>query len=67
MCYNCIVSGKLVDVENNQERWMQLARLAASEQDPKKLLALVIEINQLLEQKQERLNNLQTDPAKPSI
>jgi hypothetical protein len=67
MCYNCIVSGKLVDVENNQERWMQLARLAASEQDPKKLLALVIEINQLLEQKQERLNHLQTDPAKLSI
>jgi hypothetical protein len=67
MCYNCIVSGKLVDVENNQERWMQLARLAASEQDPKKLLGLVIEINQLLAEKQERLNHLQTDRAKPSI
>ncbi|MCU1299623.1 MAG: hypothetical protein JWO91_3901 [Acidobacteriaceae bacterium] len=46
---------------------MELARLAASEQDPKKLLALVIEINRLLEEKQDRLEHLQTNRAKPSI
>jgi hypothetical protein len=35
-----------------KERWMQLA---ATEQDPVKLLRLIREINELLAQKQERL------------
>ena len=37
---------------------MELAELAANEQDPKKLLELVREINDLLEQKQHRLAHL---------
>lgn len=41
-----------------KERWMHLAELAAAEQDPKKMLALITEINDLLEEKQERLNVL---------
>ncbi len=39
----------------NAERWKQLCAQAATEQDPKKLLELVKEINRLLEQKQRRL------------
>jgi hypothetical protein len=35
---------------------MELARLAVTEQDPKKMVALVREINDLLEKKQRRLN-----------
>ncbi len=35
---------------------MELCAQAADEQDPQKLLALVEEINRLLEQKQDRLN-----------
>jgi hypothetical protein len=39
-------------VLNNRERWMELSALAAEELDPKKLLALTLEINRLLEEKQ---------------
>jgi hypothetical protein len=39
-----------------KERWMQLAEQAANEQDPKKLMVLVAEINRLLEAKQARIN-----------
>jgi hypothetical protein len=37
------------------EQWRQLCELAAIEQDPEKLLALVKEINRLLEAKENRL------------
>ena len=40
----------------NREKWMELCEQASKEQDPEKLLALVQEINRLLETKQERLN-----------
>jgi hypothetical protein len=40
----------------NLEVWEELCTLAATEQDPDKLLTLVREINQLLEEKEERLN-----------
>jgi len=40
-----------------KEAWMQLCELAAHEQDPEKLLALVKEINRLLEEKERRLAN----------
>jgi hypothetical protein len=52
-------------MQNNRERWMELAELAANEQDPQKMLELVREINDLLEQKQNRLNHLPPKP-KPS-
>ena len=35
---------------------MELAELASKEQDPQKLISLIVEINQLLEEKQRRLN-----------
>lgn len=35
-----------------QEKWMELCAQAAKEQDPQKLLALVDEINRLLEAEQ---------------
>lgn len=38
-----------------KERWMELCTQAAEEQDPRKLLALVTEINRLLEEKERRL------------
>ena len=44
---------------------MELAELAANEQDPKKLLELVREINDLLEQKQHRLAHL--PPRLPNL
>jgi hypothetical protein len=36
------------------ERWQMLCALAADEQDPQKLLALIQEITNLLEEKQGR-------------
>lgn len=38
-----------------KERWKELCEQAAVEKDPQKLLALVAEINRLLEEKQNRL------------
>src|SRR3974390_1294427 len=40
------------------ERWMQLCAQAATEEDPTRLIALVNEINDLLEQKERRLGML---------
>jgi len=42
-------------MQENTARWMQLCAQAAVEQDPKKLLELVTEINDLLEKKERRL------------
>jgi hypothetical protein len=38
-----------------KERWMELCAQAAVEQDPEKLMELVREINNLLEEKERRL------------
>jgi hypothetical protein len=38
-----------------KERWMHLCELAALEQDPEKLMDLIVEINRLLEEKENRL------------
>ena len=38
-----------------KKHWTELCELAANEQDPKKLLELVAEINRLLGAKEERL------------
>jgi len=45
-------------MRENTERWMQLCEQAAVEQDPRKLIALVSEINDLLERKERRLGIL---------
>jgi len=44
----------------DQEGWKELCAQAAIEQDPKRLLELVQEINRMLAEKQNRLNNQQT-------
>jgi hypothetical protein len=38
-----------------KERWFQLCQQAAVEQDPTKMLELITEINDLLEEKEKRL------------
>jgi len=38
-----------------RERWMELCAQAAEEQDPKKLMKLIAEIDRMLSEKQERL------------
>lgn len=45
-------------MRENTERWTELCKQAAIEQDPKKLIALVKEINELLEAKERRLGIL---------
>jgi hypothetical protein len=39
----------------NKKKWMELCERAADEQDPKKLAALILEINSMLEAKELRL------------
>ena len=41
------------------EQWRQLCELAAIEQDPERLIALVREINRLLEEKEQGLKHSQ--------
>jgi hypothetical protein len=39
----------------DKEKWMELCERAAEEQDPVKLMALVKEIDRLLQEKEDRL------------
>ena len=41
-----------------EELWRTLCEQAVHEQDPRRLLELVAEINKLLEEKEERLNTM---------
>ncbi len=50
----------------NKERWIQLSEQAAVEQDPKKLLELVHELNALLEEKELRLAALRRAKSDPT-
>jgi hypothetical protein len=45
------------DMQENKERWKALCEQAAVEQDPKKLLELTRQINDLLLGKQHRLDS----------
>ena len=45
----------------DKERWLKLCEQAAIEQDPKKLIELVEEINRLLGEKQNRLDRLRKE------
>jgi hypothetical protein len=45
------------------ERWRHLCEQAAVEQNPDKLLTLVKEITQLLDEKQQRLTQLRQNDA----
>jgi hypothetical protein len=48
-------------MDEDNSRWMQLAERAASEQDPRKMIELVREINELLQEKQTRLDREQAE------
>ncbi len=51
-------------MQEKTERWMELCKQAAVEQDPQKLMALVKEINDLLEAKERRLGILPPKDSK---
>jgi len=51
-------------MRENKERWRELCEQAAVEQDPKKLLELTRQINDLLLGKQQRLDG-EASPDKP--
>jgi hypothetical protein len=40
-----------------KEEWMQMCEQAATEQDSEKLMALVTEINRMLDEKEQRLKS----------
>jgi hypothetical protein len=50
-----------------KERWFQLCQQAAVEQDPVKLLGLITEINNILEEKEKRLEAKREARRKPEI
>jgi hypothetical protein len=45
-------------VEQNRERWLELAEMAVNEQDPDKFLKIIDEINALLAEKENKLDRL---------
>src|SRR5437868_8617249 len=45
-------------VNSNREDWKALARKAANEQDPKKLLSIVEELNKALEERENQLRGV---------
>jgi len=47
-----------------KEQWIRLCEMTAAEQDSEKLLAIVKEINRLLEEKEQRLSKLRPTEAK---
>lgn len=49
-----MVGGEVMKGEK-LERWKELCQRAEVEQDPEELLKLCLEINQILEEKEERL------------
>jgi hypothetical protein len=51
----------------DRERWMDLCRQAAVEQDPDKLLALVQEIDRLLAEKSNRLLGVHEKKDKDAV
>ena len=56
--------------DENDEKWLELCRLAAQEHDPKKLSALIAEITRLLAAKEQRLKgrnpSSRADPEPPN-
>jgi hypothetical protein len=52
---------------SNKERWLQLAELAAKEQDSGKLMELVEEINRVLQEKEQRVKAARGDPNSSRI
>lgn len=48
-------------MQEKRERWMELAALAADEQDPNKLIELLKEMDALLEAKEQRLRGQRTE------
>ena len=47
-------------IGKQKEKWMELCELAANEQDANKLMALITEINRLLEEKAQRVEKRAT-------
>ena len=52
--------------EQKQERWRELAEQAAREQDPKKLLELTKQINEILDENYGSHHNGNGKPLSPS-
>ena len=46
-----------MESERERERWMTLCAQAAVEPDPKRLLALISEVNDLLEQREKKISH----------
>jgi hypothetical protein len=58
LCYKLLLHLEDAMFGDEKERWMDLCELAAKEQDPAKLMALVAEINRILESKEQRLKQV---------
>jgi len=52
-------------MRENSEKWMELCAQAATEQDSRKLMALIDQITALLDAKQQRLSEKDSQRLKP--
>jgi hypothetical protein len=52
---------------DKKESWMELCELAAQEEDPTKLMALIGEIDRLLQSKEQRVSKAPSSTTENSI
>jgi len=52
---------------DKKESWMELCELAAQEKDPSKLMALIGEIDRLLQSKEQRVTKAPSSTTENSI
>jgi hypothetical protein len=53
-------------MQENKEKWMKLCEQAANERDSEKLMVLIVEINVLLEAKEQRLKGKASNLRPPA-
>ena len=53
-------------MREKKERWMELAKLAAHEEDPERFMEIIREIDRLLEDKLSRIRSDRTRPGNPN-
>jgi len=53
--------------KREQRDWRELARRAANEQDPKKLLEIIEELNAVLEEREKEIRGRIAKPAVPTV
>src|SRR5947208_3087732 len=67
VCKSCFSLTYSMIPKREQRDWRELARRAANEQDPKKLLEIIEELNAVLEEREKEIRGRIAKPAVPTV